>query len=231
MTFQASRAVRRHAVGDGLSCRWWSHTSTSSSAAVSERARRKQCCNLCDPAPLKATPRGIRRTMGAAPTRKAPVLAETARAMVFAAPAGLKGLRDRALHLAGFGGAFRRSELVALDVADLEETEDGLRVTIRRSKTDQRGRGVTIAIIRGGARSKPLRHGSMRPGPRKGRSSARSAKAAKPRMLGWRPRASAISRRAMLAASASRARPMARTRCGRFPDQRRPPRRVGVQNA
>jgi integrase len=36
-------------------------------------------------------------------------------------------------------------------VADLEETEDGLRVTIRRSKTDQEGLGVTIAIVRGGA--------------------------------------------------------------------------------
>src|SRR5262249_51195071 len=41
--------------------------------------------------------------------------------------------------------------LVALDVADLEETDEGLRVTIRRSKTDQEGQGVTIAIIRGGA--------------------------------------------------------------------------------
>jgi integrase len=39
---------------------------------------------------------------------------------------------------------------VALDVADLEETEDGLRVTIRRSKTDQEGIGTTIAIVRGG---------------------------------------------------------------------------------
>lgn len=43
-------------------------------------------------------------------------------------------------------GAFRRSELVALDVADIEETEAGLRVTIRRSKTDQEAEGVTIAI-------------------------------------------------------------------------------------
>jgi integrase len=41
--------------------------------------------------------------------------------------------------------------LVALNVADIEETEDGLRVTIRRSKTDQEGQGVTIAIVRGGA--------------------------------------------------------------------------------
>ncbi len=100
---------------------------------------------------VKATLRGIRRAIGAAPTRKAPAVAEIMRDMAHAAPAGLKGLRDRALLLLGFGGAFRRSELVALDAADLEEAEDGLRVTIRRSKTDQEGQGVTIAIIRGGA--------------------------------------------------------------------------------
>jgi integrase len=88
--------------------------------------------------------------IGAAPERKAPAVAEVLRDMARTAPAGLKGLRDRALLLMGFGGALRRSELVALDVADLEETEDGLRVTIRRSKTDQEGHGVTIAIVRGG---------------------------------------------------------------------------------
>jgi len=51
--------------------------------------------------------------------------------------------------LLGFAGAFRRSELVALDVADLEETEDGFKIIIRRSKTDQEGHGETIAIARG----------------------------------------------------------------------------------
>ena len=98
---------------------------------------------------VRATLRGIRRTIGAAPARKTPVLAETARAMARAAPENLKGLRDRALLLLGFAGAFRRSELVALDLADLEETDEGLRVTIRRSKTDQEGLGQTIAILRG----------------------------------------------------------------------------------
>jgi len=100
---------------------------------------------------VKATLRGIRRAIGAAPARKAPAVAEIMRDMARATPEGLKGLRDRSLLLLGFGGAFRRSELVALDVADFEETEDGLRVTIRRSKTDQEGQGVTIAIVRGGA--------------------------------------------------------------------------------
>jgi integrase len=51
----------------------------------------------------------------------------------------------------GFAGAFRRSELVALNIADIEETEDGFKVIIRRSKTDQKGHGETIAIVRGGA--------------------------------------------------------------------------------
>jgi integrase len=51
--------------------------------------------------------------------------------------------------LIGFGGALRRSELVALDVADIEETETGLLVMIRRSKTDQEGQGATIGIARG----------------------------------------------------------------------------------
>src|SRR5450755_712049 len=45
---------------------------------------------------VRATLRGIRRTVGAAPARKAPVLAEAARAMAMAAPEGLKGTRDRA---------------------------------------------------------------------------------------------------------------------------------------
>jgi hypothetical protein len=51
--------------------------------------------------------------------------------------------------LLGFAGAFRRSELVALDVTDLEFCDGGMRVRIRRSKTDQEGGGDTIAIAKG----------------------------------------------------------------------------------
>jgi site-specific recombinase XerD len=98
---------------------------------------------------VKATLRGIRRTFGGARVRKAPAIAAKVQAMVALAPDRLTGLRDRALLLLGFAGAFRRSELVALDVADIDETETGLLVTIRRSKTDQEGEGVTIAIARG----------------------------------------------------------------------------------
>lgn len=98
---------------------------------------------------VKATLRYIKRTVGTAKARKAPAVADKVRAMVALAPESLAGLRDRALLLLGFVGAFRRSELVALDVADIAESKTGLLVTIRRSKTDQEGNGATIAIARG----------------------------------------------------------------------------------
>jgi site-specific recombinase XerD len=98
---------------------------------------------------VKATLRGIRRTFGGARIRKAPAVAAKVRSMVAMAPDRLSGLRDRALLLLGFAGAFRRSELVALDVSDITEVKTGLLVTIRRSKTDQEGEGVTIAIALG----------------------------------------------------------------------------------
>jgi len=99
---------------------------------------------------VRATMRGIRRTLGAAPLKKSPATAERVIAMTTMGKApGLIALRDRALLLLGFAGAFRRSELVALDVSDIEETAEGLRVTIRRAKTDQEGHGAKIAIVRG----------------------------------------------------------------------------------
>ena len=85
--------------------------------------------------------KGIRRTKGTAPAQKAPTLTDDIRAMVDATDAGLIGVRDRALILLGFAGAFRRSELVGLDVEDCAFGKDGLTVTLRRSKTDQAGRG------------------------------------------------------------------------------------------
>jgi integrase len=91
--------------------------------------------------------RGIRRTFGVAPVRKAPLRAADIRALVATLDTSqLGGIRDRALLVVGFAGAFRRSELVALDVADVAETADDLVVTIRRSKTDQEGEGASIGL-------------------------------------------------------------------------------------
>jgi site-specific recombinase XerD len=98
---------------------------------------------------VKATMRGIRRTVGTAPRKKTPATAERIVSMAISSGTDMKGLRDRAVLLMGFAGAFRRSELVALNVEDLEESEQGFKVIIRHSKTDQERAGQTIAIIRG----------------------------------------------------------------------------------
>jgi len=95
---------------------------------------------------VRNTLKGIRRSLGVAPVPKAPALTDDIRAMIGVADEGLIGVRDRALILLGFAGAFRRSEVVALDVADLGFSKDGLTVTLRRSKTDQIGEGRKIGI-------------------------------------------------------------------------------------
>jgi site-specific recombinase XerD len=95
---------------------------------------------------VRNTLKGIRRTLGTATVQKAPTLIEDIRAMIDATDAGLIGARDRALILLGFAGAFRRSELVALDFSDLAFSRDGLTVKLRRSKTDQEGAGRKVGI-------------------------------------------------------------------------------------
>ncbi len=98
---------------------------------------------------VRAAMKGIRRRIGVAPKRKAAATAEIVAAMLMRIPETMTGKRDRALLALGFAGAFRRSELVALDVADLTEHADGLRVLLRRSKTDQEGAGIEKAIPHG----------------------------------------------------------------------------------
>lgn len=98
---------------------------------------------------VRATLAGIRRSVGVAQVKKAPATAGRLVEMIRLCPTTLPGMRDRAMLLLGFAGAFRRSELVALRVEDLQEVAGGLRVTIRRSKTDQDGAGQEIAIARG----------------------------------------------------------------------------------
>jgi site-specific recombinase XerD len=98
---------------------------------------------------VRATLKGIRRTIGTAPNQKAAATVDILTAMLLKTPDTMTGKRDRALLALGFAGAFRRSELVALDVADLREDKDGLRVLVRRSKVDQEGRGFEKAIPHG----------------------------------------------------------------------------------
>ena len=136
LAFEAGRGVKPSTFGRRLAAILYAHRLAGQESPTGSEA-------------VKATLRGIRRSVGTAPIRKAPATADTVCAMAANMPHGKIGLRDRALLLLGFAGAFRRSELVALNVADIQECEAGLRVYIRKSKTDQESRGVTIAILRG----------------------------------------------------------------------------------
>ena len=95
---------------------------------------------------VRKTMSGIRRTHGVAPRRKAPTRTTLLRELVRDLPDTPEGARDRALLLVGFAGAFRRSELVALDRSDVVFDPDGVRLAIRASKTDQEQAGATIGL-------------------------------------------------------------------------------------
>ncbi|MGI8537074.1 MAG: hypothetical protein ACR2K2_11370 [Mycobacteriales bacterium] len=101
---------------------------------------------------VRATLAGIRRVNGNRPTRKRALLLEDVKALLGHLPAagwpgGATRRRDHLLLLLGWAGAFRRSELVSLDVGDVEaHSEDGLHIQLARSKTDQAGAGQLKAV-------------------------------------------------------------------------------------
>jgi integrase len=83
----------------------------------------------------------------ASPSRRRRRSSSTHSARWFLAiPGDLRGLRDRTLLLVGWAAALRRSELVALEVADMSFEPEGVVLTIRRSKTDREGAGATVAV-------------------------------------------------------------------------------------
>jgi integrase len=95
---------------------------------------------------VRSTWAGIRRVKGMASSQKTPLLTEDVRRMVAALPPTLMGQRDACMLLLGFTGALRRSELVGLDIEDVEAIPEGLVVSIRRSKTDPDGEGRQIGV-------------------------------------------------------------------------------------
>jgi integrase len=97
--------------------------------------------------PVRLVFQGIRRALGSAPDQKNAAITAEVRAMLGTLDLSTSsGVRDRALLLIGFAGAFRRSELVSLDVADVSFSGDGLVVQLRRSKTDQEGVGRKVGL-------------------------------------------------------------------------------------
>ena len=89
---------------------------------------------------------GIKREKGTRQDGKSPFMDDQFEAALRALPDTMAGLRDRALLLFGLTTAMRREEIVAVTVADLRWVEQGVLVTLRRSKTDQKGEGRCVAV-------------------------------------------------------------------------------------
>jgi len=89
---------------------------------------------------------GIRRSIGSIQRGKKPILVNHLRSIINVINQQnnqeLKKYRDKTIILIGFGGGFRRSEIVAIDYEDLEFVKEGLKITIKKSKTDQFGEGM-----------------------------------------------------------------------------------------
>jgi site-specific recombinase XerD len=124
-------------------------TITRRLAAIRYLHRESGHANPCDCELVAATMSGIRRSVGVAQRQAAPATADRLKAMLDACGDSLQGKRDRALLAVGFGGALRRSELAGIQVDDIEATQEGLRIRLRQSKTDQDSRGQTVPVLDG----------------------------------------------------------------------------------
>ena len=93
---------------------------------------------------------GIKRRKGSFQKAKKPILINSLKIIINAIDQQkkeeIKKLRDRSIILIGFSGGFRRNEIVSLDYDDLDFVPEGLKLSIRRSKTDQFGEGFTKAL-------------------------------------------------------------------------------------
>ena len=90
---------------------------------------------------------GIKRTLGSRQKAKKPLLINSLKKIIKAIDQEKKERdRDRALILIGFAGGFRRSELVSILKEDVELVDEGVKILIKKSKTDQSGEGSVKAI-------------------------------------------------------------------------------------
>jgi integrase len=125
-------------------------------ATISKAHSARGLTNPCRSELVRATLRGIKRKRSARQNAARPLLKEDLLQILDAIGDGVTDARDRALLLIGFAGGFRRSELVGLDRADIEQARQGVIITLRRSKTDQEGMGRKIGIPLGRTRHCPV---------------------------------------------------------------------------
>ena len=115
-------------------------------AGISQAHKMAGLQSPCQHEEVRSTMKGICRMKTTAQDQKHAIETHVLRQMVAEQPDTVAGIRNRALLLLGFAGAFRRSELVSLDCEDIQRTVDGMRVTLRHSKTDQEGSGTEKGI-------------------------------------------------------------------------------------
>ena len=93
---------------------------------------------------------GIKRLKGSNQKAKKPILINDLKQIIDVITKHsikeIRKTRDKALILIGFAGGFRRSELVALEIDDIEFVREGVKIFVKRSKTDQSGEGMIKAI-------------------------------------------------------------------------------------
>ncbi len=97
---------------------------------------------------VKSVLKGIRREIGISCDAAKPILWADLKRMVSNCERTIRGRRNQAILLLGWCAALRRSEICALDVEDLSFLPEGLTIRIKKSKTDQEGRGTNIFIPR-----------------------------------------------------------------------------------
>lgn len=105
---------------------------------------------------VRLTMRGIRRQCARPQRQVAALIAADVLAITISLGQSAKELRDAAILLVGFAGAFRRSELSAIDCRDVDIGPTSMTITIPRSKTDQERRGRKISIARSSGRGCPV---------------------------------------------------------------------------
>ena len=93
---------------------------------------------------------GIKRVKGSIQQGKKPILINHLKSLINVIDEQnikeIKKIRDKSLILIGFGGGFRRTELISIDYEDLEFVKEGLKIFIKRSKTDQFGEGMNKGL-------------------------------------------------------------------------------------
>ena len=107
---------------------------------------------------VKDTIEGIKREIGVRQNKKAPILMADIKKAISTFSESLLDIRNKALFLLGWAGAFRRSELVGINLEDIDFSDArGIVILLRKSKTDQAGEGQTKAIPYTGKDSCPIK--------------------------------------------------------------------------